>query len=197
MANGPRYRVAFRRRREGKTNYHRRLKLIRSHKNRVVIRTSNKHTIVQVLDSLMHGDKLLAESYSKQLKSLVDWDFNTGSLPSAYLTGYLCGLRAKKAGIENAILDIGILVHDNRVKAAFNGFIDAGIEVPLNREWFPESLENRINGQHIQDYAELLAKEDKKKYKKVFSKTLDAGKDPKKIVAAWEKAKKALDKKVL
>lgn len=196
MANGPKYRVAFRRRREGKTNYHRRLKLIRSHKNRLVIRTSNNHTIVQVMDSILNGDKLLAEGYSKQLKKLVEWGFNPGNMPSAYLTGYLCGLRAKKAGIESAILDIGILVHDNRVKAALSGFVDSGVEVPLNRDWFPETLEDRSKGQHIQDFAELLSKEDKKQYKKSFSKTIDSGSDPKKIVARWEKAKAALEKKV-
>ncbi len=149
------------------------------------------------MESLMHGDKLLAESFSKQLKSLVDWGFNTSNLPSAYLTGYLCGLRAKKAGITNAILDIGILVHDNQVKAALSGFVDAGVEIPLNRKWFPEDIENRINGQHIQDYAELLTKENPKKYKKVFSNTLENGSDPTQIVSAWEKAKAALDTKVL
>ena len=46
MARSPKYRLSFRRRREGKTNYHRRLQLIISRRNRLVIRCSNKHTIV-------------------------------------------------------------------------------------------------------------------------------------------------------
>jgi len=36
MATGPRYRVPFRRRREGRTNYHRRLRLLLSKKPRMV-----------------------------------------------------------------------------------------------------------------------------------------------------------------
>lgn len=60
MANGPRYRVPFRRRREGKTNYIRRLKLIRSRRNRLVIRCTLKNTIVQVVDAMITGDKILA-----------------------------------------------------------------------------------------------------------------------------------------
>ena len=196
MANGPKFRVPFRRRREGKTNYHRRLKLIRSHKKRLVIRTSNKHTNVQVMDSLMHGDKLVAESHSIQLKKIMEWGYNTSNLPSAYLTGYLGGLRAKKAGVEHAILDVGILVHDSQVKAALLGFLDADVDVPVNREWFSEHLEQRVTGQHIQDYAEMLSKEDSKKYKKMFAAVLANNGNPKKIVADWEKAKKTLEGKV-
>ena len=196
MANGPKYRVPFRRRREGKTNYHRRLKLVLSRRNRLIVRSSNKHTIVQVMESAVIGDKLLAQSHSTQLEKEFSWYFNTGNLPSAYLTGYLCGLRAKKAGIEDAILDVGILVHDNRMKAAFKGFIDAGVEVPHGEEWFSENTEDRIAGQHIADYATELSKEDSKKYKKLFSATLKKKGDPTKIVDQFKKVKTDMEKKV-
>ncbi len=196
MANGPKYRVPFRRRREGKTNYHRRLKLVLSRRNRLIVRCSNKHTVVQIMESAVVGDKLLAQSHSTQLEKDYNWYFNPSNLPSAYLTGYLCGLRAKKAGIEDAILDVGILVHDNRVKAAFKGFVDSGMEIPHGDEWFGENTENRINGQHIADYAALLSKEDSKKYKKVFSATLKKKGDPTKIVDQLNAVKKDMEKKV-
>ena len=128
MAKGPKYRVAFRRRREGKTNFGRRLKLIKSRRNRLVIRCSLKHITVQVSESQIKGDKTVVYAYTKQLVKEFGWLQSTSNLPASYLTGYLAGLRAKKMKIEDAILDVGILVHNERVKAAFLGFIDAGIE---------------------------------------------------------------------
>jgi large subunit ribosomal protein L18 len=196
MAKGPRYRVAFRRRREGKTNYIRRLKLIRSRRNRLVIRCTLKNTIVQVVDAKIAGDKVLAASHSKQLGKEYGWNYYGGNLPSAYLTGYLCGLKAKKAGVEDAILDVGIFVHSDQVKAAFKGYIDAGMEVPHDESWFAESLESRVTGEHIRAYAEQLSNDDPEKYKKVFSKTLKSKADPLKIVDEFNNVKANMEKKI-
>ncbi len=195
MARGPKYRVPFRRRKEGKTNYHRRLKLIISRRKRLVIRCSNKHTTVQVVDALVQGDKILAQSHSSQLEKNFAWVNNAGNMPSAYLTGYLCGLRTKKANIQDIILDIGIIVHNERIKAAFRGFLDAGIEVPHDEKWFPESLGERINGSHIENYAKLLKKKPAQ-FKKKFSKLLMKKGDPLKIVSDFEKTKKNMEGKV-
>ncbi len=96
MAKGPRYRRPFRRRFEGKTDYHKRLKLLKSRKLRVVIRTSNNHMRVQIVQSKLGGDKVLISAFSKELVSKYGWSANTGNIPAAYLTGYLAGLRAKK-----------------------------------------------------------------------------------------------------
>jgi len=196
MAKGPKYRVAFRRRREGKTNYHRRLVLIQSRRNRLIVRSSLRHTTVQVAESLLGGDKILAHSHSSQLIKDFDWKLGTGSIPASYLTGYLCGKKAAKAGITDAILDVGILVHNDRVKAAFKGFLDAGIDVNHDDGWFPESMETRINGTHIQDYAAQLSKDDSKKYNKVFSAVLKQKGDPKKYVSAFDKLKADIEKQV-
>jgi large subunit ribosomal protein L18 len=196
MAKGPRYRLSFRRRREGKTNYHRRIKLLRSKKYRLVVRCSIKHVTVQVVESLIKGDKILSQSFSKQLSKDFDWKYNLGNLPSAYLTGYLCGLRSKKEKIEEAILDLGIFVHDERVKAAFKGFLEAGIHVNHDKKWFGESLDERVTGLHIQNYAELLSKNDPSKYKKMFSKVLKNKADPLKIVDVFNKTKESMGKKV-
>ncbi len=50
MAHGSRYKVAFKRRREGKTDYGARLKLIGLDKHRLVIRVTGNHTITQIID---------------------------------------------------------------------------------------------------------------------------------------------------
>lgn len=71
MAHGPRYRVPFRRKREGKTNYRTRMKLIESGKPRFVVRITNQHVIAQVIDVDFDGDKTLVSAHSKQLQKWV------------------------------------------------------------------------------------------------------------------------------
>ena len=98
--------------------------------------------------------------------------------------------------IEDVILDVGILVHNERVKAAFKGVLDSGIDIPHNDEWFSEALEDRINGKHIEEYAKILSKKDAKSYKQRFSAILKRKGDPKKYVAEFEKIKGQIDKQV-
>jgi large subunit ribosomal protein L18 len=169
MAKGPRHRLPLRRRGEGKTNYKKRLKLIKSKKIRVVIRASLNHIEVQFIKSKFGGDEIITSANSKELNQNFNWKANTGNIPASYLTGYLAGLRAKKAGIKEAILDLGIFYHKNRVLAASKGIIDTGMNVPYSDKFFPESLENRYNGSHIEDYAKFLKKEQPEKYQEVFS----------------------------
>ena len=176
MAHGPRYRVAKRRRFEGKTNYHRRLKLLKSRRLRVVIRTSNNHIVVQFVESKKAGDKVLVSAFSKELLKKYEYNANTGNIPASYLTGYLAGLRAKKNNIKDAILDLGIFYHRNRVLAAFKGVIDAGIEVPHKEEFIPENLEERIKGNHIENYAKFLKQSEPEKYDQIFSGYLNKNK---------------------
>ena len=51
MATGPRYFVPFRRRREGKTDYYQRTRLIVADVPRMVVRKTNRHIIVQLVTS--------------------------------------------------------------------------------------------------------------------------------------------------
>src|SRR4030067_178517 len=50
MARGPRYKVPFRRRREGRTDYRHRAALLRGEKVRLVVRSSNRHSRVQFIE---------------------------------------------------------------------------------------------------------------------------------------------------
>ncbi|MHA1688584.1 MAG: 50S ribosomal protein L18 [Promethearchaeota archaeon] len=169
MGRTPRYRKPFRRRAEGKTNYYKRLKLLKSRKLRLVIRASNNHIGIQVVQSVLKGDKILISASSQELPRTFDWKANTGNIPAAYLTGYLAGLRSKKAKITDLIPDLGMIYHRNRILAALKGIIDAGIQIPVSEEFFPESLTEKINGSHIANYGKYLMAENPEKYKKVFS----------------------------
>ena len=169
MAKGPRYRRPFRRRAEGKTNYHRRMKLLKSKKLRAVIRASNNHIIIQIIQSKIGGDKIIVSAHSKELVSKFGWNANMGNIPAAYLTGFLAGIKAKKQNVQEAILDLGMFLHKNRVLAAFKGVVQSGIEIPHNEDFFPDNIEEVITGSHIEQYANLLKSENPEKYEQVFS----------------------------
>ena len=67
MATGPRYSVRYRRRRKGKTNYHKRLTLLKSRKPRVIIRRSNMYLYAQIVDFKQKGDVTLVSANSSEL----------------------------------------------------------------------------------------------------------------------------------
>lgn len=194
MTKGPNYRIPFRRRSEGKTNYHQRLRLIQSGKTRLVVRVSNQHIVVSFNEAKIEGDITRVFVGSNHLKKYYGWNFSTSNLPSAYLTGFLAGMKAKKAGIEEAILDIGIPTHTNHIWAALKGVIDAGVEVP-HGDIFSEEFDARIKGEHIATYSQQLSKDDNAAYKQKFSKVLKNKADPIKIADSFEKVKKEIEKK--
>ncbi|TET28711.1 MAG: 50S ribosomal protein L18, partial [Candidatus Heimdallarchaeota archaeon] len=157
MAKGARYHVQFRRRREGKTNFHRRKRLLRSRKNRLVVRRSNKHERVSIIKAKVIGDETLVDASSQHLKKY-GWKGATGNVPSAYLTGYLAGKYAKAVGVKDAILDIGVNTcrKDTRISAMLAGAIHAGLKIPHDKSIFP--LEDRYTGKTIADFAAALKK---------------------------------------
>lgn len=69
-----RFQVKFKRRREGKTDYYARKRLIVQVKNkyntpkyRLIVRLSNKNIICQVAYSRIEGDKIVCVAYSHEL----------------------------------------------------------------------------------------------------------------------------------
>jgi large subunit ribosomal protein L18 len=147
---GPHFRVAFRRRREGKTDYRRRQKLLRSEKPRAVVRKTLNQTLVQIVAADAAGDRVLASARSLDLVEH-GWSVGTGNVPAAYLTGYLAGKRAVAKGVKDAVLDIGVQnpTKGGRVFAALQGLLDAGVQVPHSKEILP--AKERIHGEHIGD----------------------------------------------
>ncbi len=144
MARGPRYHVLFRRRRTGKTNFYYRKRLILSNRLRFVVRTSLKHIMVQTIKAELIGDKILCSANSKELIKSFNWKGGSGNLPTAYLVGFLAGKKAIKNDCSDGVLDIGIkgAIRGNRLFAALKGIIDAGVEIPIMKKFFPPKIES-------------------------------------------------------
>jgi len=150
MSIGPRYRVPFRRRREGRTDYRVRLKLLKGGRPRAAIRFSGRRVEVALIGYAPDGDRVLAQATSFDLGPIDFPASSRASTPAAYLTGYLAGLRAKAAGVEGAVLDLGLRrpTEGGRILAALKGLLDAGLEIPHGEETsFPSA--DRLNGTHL------------------------------------------------
>ncbi|MEM3736767.1 MAG: 50S ribosomal protein L18 [Candidatus Bathyarchaeia archaeon] len=170
------YRPPFRRRREGKTNYRRRISLIKSRKLRLVIRNTLAHTIVQFVEAKLGGDLIRTSVTSRELVRCYGWKAPCGNLPTAYLTGLLAGKKAKKIGLTEAILDLGVgkFPPKSKVYGALRGVLDAGVIIPHNGEVTPD--EARIRGEHIANYWESITDSDTRN--RLFSGYLKAGLTP-------------------
>lgn len=190
MAKGPSYRLPFRRRREGRTDYKARKALIISKLPRVVTRVSLRHMNIQMIEATPAGDRVIASAKSQELRSY-GWKTTCGNLPSAYLTGLLCGVRASERKVKEAVPDIGLTqpTKGARIFAAMKGVVDAGVNVPHSTEKLPS--EERLKGQHIANYAETLSSE-AELYERTFSCYLKAKVPPEKIPKQFEVTKEKI-----
>ncbi|MDO5828078.1 MAG: 50S ribosomal protein L18 [Methanobrevibacter sp.] len=189
MAHGSKYKVAFRRRREGKTNYATRMKLVDVDKARLVVRVSNANVIVQVINVAKDGDVTVASAHSKELNKL-GWKAGNKNTSAVYLTAYLCGKKAVAAGVDYAVADIGLKspIKGAKVFAAVKGAADAGLNVPYGESIIPG--EERINGEHIAEYAESL---DEDELKAKFSQYFAKGLNPADLPEHFEEIKNKID----
>jgi large subunit ribosomal protein L5e len=103
-----RYQVKYRRRREGKTDYYARKRLVTQAKNkyntpkyRLVVRFTNKDITVQVVYSKLNGDYILSAAYAHELPrygikvGLTNWS-------AAYAVGLLAARRVlQKLGLDS------------------------------------------------------------------------------------------------
>ena len=156
-------RPQFRRRLEQKTDYNSRLALVKSGKPRMVVRVSLSHTKIQFVKWNVNGDTTIATATTMDLPEF-GWKSPTGNIPAAYLAGVLAGVRAKEAGVKEAVLDIGLAASTpgNRIYAALKGAIDAGVVIAHGAEMLPS--EDRINGKHIIAWASAAPKPSFSKY---------------------------------
>lgn len=148
---GPRYRVKPKRQREGKTDYRKRLRLLKSGKTRIVVRRSLNHIRVQFIKYGEEGDKVVASAISKDLTNEYNWNYSTSNTPASYLTGFLAGKRALEKNIEEGVLDIGrqVPVKGAKAFAALKGVLDAGVKCPHNEKKLPS--EDRIMGEYLDE----------------------------------------------
>ncbi|MCC7570386.1 50S ribosomal protein L18 [Candidatus Micrarchaeota archaeon] len=188
-AKGPKYVIPFKRRRKKVTDYRKRLGFLKSGKTRMVVRKSNKRIIVEMIAYNPKGDDTLVNVDSNKLKKL-GWYCST-NIPTAYLTGYLCGVEALKKNIKEFVLDIGMITptKGSVVFAVLKGAVDAGLKTQFDSKIINDK---RLDGSHIADYAKSLKESDKTRYNKLFSKYVKEGVDPEKLPELFEKTKQQI-----
>jgi large subunit ribosomal protein L5e len=216
-----RFQVKYRRRREGKTDYYARKRLVTQAKNkynspkyRLVVRFTNTNIICQIVYAKIQGDVVMAAAYSHELPK---FGVNVGltNYAAAYCTGLLVarrllsklGLADKYEGMVEpdgtiemveeiegmprpfkAALDIGLKRSTTGAKVfgAMKGASDGGIFIPHSENRFPgfdeesksldaSTLRDYIFGQNVANYMRHLQEEDEDKYKRQFSKFIEAG----------------------
>jgi len=162
--------VQKRRRREGKTDYLKRLKLLRSGKPRILFRRTNSYIISQYIESVEAKDKIIISIDSRKLLDYgwpEDFKGSLKSIPASYLTGYLIGKQIKAKKLKTPIVDLGMIqaLHKTKVYAFIKGLIDSGIEINCKEEAFPE--QDRIQGKNLKSdfsnkFNEIKSQIDKK-----------------------------------
>jgi len=135
-----RFQVKFRRRREGKTDYYARKRLVAQAKNkynspkyRLVVRFTNTDVICQIVYAKIQGDFVLASAYSHELPrygvkvGLTNW-------AATYATGLLVARRVLvKLGLDKKFDGVlepdGALCHTEKVEEVrpFKCFLDVGL----------------------------------------------------------------------
>jgi large subunit ribosomal protein L5e len=97
-----RYQVKYKRRREGKTDYRARIRLINQDKNkyntpkfRLVVRFSNNDIVAQIISASITGDMVLAAAYAHELPQY-GLEVGLANYAAAYCTGLLLARRVLK-----------------------------------------------------------------------------------------------------
>ncbi|KAJ8957598.1 hypothetical protein NQ314_006524 [Rhamnusium bicolor] len=182
-----RYQVKFKRRRQGKTDYYARKRLIVQDKNkyntpkyRLIVRLSNRNVTCQIAYSRIEGDKIVCAAYSHELPK---YGVKTGltNYAAAYATGLLLARRL-------CYLDVGLQRTSTgaRVFAAMKGAVDGGLNIPHSTKRFPgydgesksfnaEVHRSHIFGNHVAEYMRSLEEEDPEAFKRQFSQYIKLG----------------------
>jgi len=142
------------RRRERRTDYGKRLKLLKSEKPRIVFRKTNRYIIAQYVTSKNALDKIELGTNSKQLLKYgwpKEFSGSLKSIPASYLTGFLIGKKILKEKKETPILDIGMIrnLHKSKVFGFLKGLKESGVEIKCDEEFFPEINSDKIKVEGI------------------------------------------------
>lgn len=191
MVHQKTFTVPYKRKRVFKTDYRLRKRLLASGELRFVVRRSLNNLIIQVIHYYPDGDRVLVTSTTRELEKNYGWKAHKGSIPSAYLAGFLCGLKAKKKGIKKAIADFGLYdaIKGCSLYAAVKGAIDGGLNIPFNEKVLPSA--EALSGKCIEGYANILLS-DSEKYKKQFGGSIKKGFKPEQYTKFFEEVKKKI-----
>jgi large subunit ribosomal protein L18 len=179
------YTSTFRRIRERKTNYRKREKLLVGKKDFVTVNVSDQNISAQLIRPELLGDKVMASVHSNELLSY-GWKGSRKNIPSCYLVGLLLGKKCLQKKISSAILYIGKRHFTTKIAACLKGLSEAGLELPFSESILPS--EDRIQGNHIADYAKKLKANDDM-YKSRFSSNLGSGLEPEKYPTHFSEVK--------
>jgi large subunit ribosomal protein L18 len=152
--------IRKKRRIENKTNYKKRLALLKSNSLRLVVRKTNKYIIIQIIESKNAQDSVKFVATTKELLKHGWPKDNEGSLKSlsaCYLAGYLLGKKAKLK--QEVILDTGLIpsTKGSRIYAVVKGISDSGIKINFDKKIIPS--EDRIEGKHMkEDFSQTFNK---------------------------------------
>ncbi|MGI0022089.1 MAG: 50S ribosomal protein L18 [Nitrososphaeraceae archaeon] len=179
------YTSTFRRIRERKTNYRKREKLLVGKKDFVTVNVSDQNISAQLIRPDLLGDKVMASVHSNELLSY-GWKGSRKNIPSCYLVGLLLGKKCLQKKISSAILYIGKRHFTTKIAACLKGLSEAGLELPFSENILPS--DDRIQGNHIADYAKKLKANDDV-YKSRFSSNLGSGLEPEKYPSHFSEVK--------
>jgi large subunit ribosomal protein L18 len=152
--------VSKRRRNENKTDYMKRIKLLKSESPRLIFRKTNRYVLSQYITSKEAQDKIEIGISSKLLESYgwpKEFSGSLKSLPASYFTGLLIGKEILKKKLETPIIDFGMIrvISKNKAFAFLKGVADSGVIVNCPEENFPE--QERIEGKNLkQDFSKVF-----------------------------------------
>jgi large subunit ribosomal protein L18 len=155
-----------RRRTENKTDYKKRMGLLKSGTPRIVFRKTNKYIISQYVISKEAQDSVKFGITSKELLKYgwpKKFEGSLKSIPASYMTGFLMGKQIIKNKLQSPIIDFGMIrvLHKTKLYAFIKGLIDSGIEIQCKEKAFPE--EERISGENLKEDFSKTFKEVKSK----------------------------------
>lgn len=141
-----------RRRHEQKTNYSKRLKILKAKKPRIVFRKTNLYLIAQYIESKEAKDKVVFGINSKVLTKY-GWPKNASfkSITAAYFLGLKTGLKIKKEKMKTPIVDFGMIRtnHQTKIYGFLKGLVDAELELKYKKDIFPS--DERLQGGHLKN----------------------------------------------
>jgi len=141
-----------RRRKERKTDYKKRIGLLKSGIPRIVFRKTNKQILAQYVESKEAKDKVVFGVVSNDLLKHgwpKTFSGSLKSIPASYLTGFLVGKNIQSKKLQSPIVDGGMtrIIKKNRFFAFLKGLIDSGVKVKCDEKNFPE--EEKIKGKNL------------------------------------------------
>lgn len=151
-----------RRRKENKTDYLKRLKLLKSGSPRVVFRKTNRYILSQYTTSKQAQDRVEINVNSKQLLNYgwpKEFSESLKTITASYLSGLLMGKKIIKKSLAAPIVDFGMIrtVNKTKVYAFLKGLKDAGLKIVCKDEAFPS--EDTIEGKYMKkDFSSFFDK---------------------------------------